>query len=128
VTAEATVQIDWVRAATLDDLWEGEILDVEVEGDSVLLVHHLGGEIKAFQAICPHQEILLADGGWNEETGVLTCGGHNWEFDMKKGVGINPSGCRLFEYEVRVEGDDILVGIPRDGQRHYNRCTAAEEA
>ncbi len=127
MTAETGVQTDWILVATLDELWEGEILDVEVGEDYVLIVHHLGGEIRAYQAICPHQEVLLADGEWDEERGVLTCGGHSWEFDMRTGMGINPSGCRLFEFEVRREGDDVYVGIPRDGRRHYNRCTAAEE-
>jgi toluene monooxygenase system ferredoxin subunit len=127
MTIEPSVKVDWIRAATLEDLWEGEILDLEIGSDSVLLVHHLGGPIRAFQAICPHQETLLADGKWDEETGVLTCGAHNWQFDMRTGDGINPSRCRLYAYEVRMEGDDVFVGIPRDGRRHYNRCTAAGE-
>lgn len=34
-----TAEIQWVTAATTDDLWEGYDLDVEVEGEQVLLVH-----------------------------------------------------------------------------------------
>lgn len=111
----------FVPAAGLDELWEGDLLDVEVEGEQVLLAHLLGGEIKAFQGMCPHQEVLLADGGWNADNNMLTCPGHRWEFDLASGKGINPSGCRLFEFTVRVVDDEVQVGIPDDGQRHHNR-------
>lgn len=121
------VGVDWVDVTTIDELWEGDVVDVEANGEPVLLVHHLGGQIRAFQGICPHQELLLADGGWDEESGILTCHGHNWTFDLHSGTGINPSGCRLYEYPTRRDGDAVLVGVPRDGDRHYNRCTAAED-
>ena len=114
-------KIRWVEASTVDDLWEGDLLDVEVEGEQVMLVHFLGGGVKAFQGMCPHQEILLADGKWDPDTNVLLCHGHNWEFDLTSGMGINPDGCRLYEFQVRVDDPQILVGIPQDGQRHHNR-------
>ena len=114
--------IRWVPASSADDLWEGDLLDVEVEGEAVMLVHLLdGGGVRAYQGMCPHQEIMLADGKWDADKGLLLCGGHNWEFDLTTGAGLNPTGCRLFEFQVLVEGDDILVGVPQDGQRHHNR-------
>lgn len=113
--------LNFVPAATLDELWEGDILDVEVEGEAVLLAHLLGGEIKAFQGMCPHQEILLADGDWNPDRNVLQCPGHRWEFDMTSGKGINPAGCQLYEFAVQVEGDEVRVGVPTDELRHHNR-------
>ncbi|MBF6558419.1 MAG: Rieske 2Fe-2S domain-containing protein [Acidimicrobiales bacterium] len=122
-SVDASADVKWVAATTLDELWEGEILDVEVEGEPVLLAHLPGGELHAYQGICPHQEILLADGDWNEDRGVLLCAGHNWEFDLRKGAGINPTGC-LYRYPVRAEGDSVQVGIPQDGGRHYNRWPA----
>jgi len=113
--------IRWVSASSTDDLWEGDILDVELDGEQVLLVHLLDGQLKAFQGMCPHQEILLADGKWDPDTAKLVCPGHNWEFDLATGDGINPAGCRLFEYQVRRADDEVLVGIPDDGGRHHNR-------
>lgn len=113
--------IRWVAAGTLDDLWEGDVLDVTVEGEDVLLVHMHGGTVKAYQGMCPHQELLLADGKWDPDTNRLLCHGHEWEFDMTSGGGVNPAGCALYEYPVRVEGDDVVVGIPQDGEPHHNR-------
>jgi toluene monooxygenase system ferredoxin subunit len=114
-------EIRWSVAATSEDLWEGDVLDVEVDGEQVLLVHLDGGPVKAFQGMCPHQEVLLADGKWDPETNRLLCPGHNWEFDMSSGDGVNPAGCRLYEYPVEVDGDDIRVGVPQDGQPHFLR-------
>ncbi len=114
--------IEWHAVFGLDELWEGDFLDVEVAGEPVLVVHLLGGEVKAYQGVCPHQEVMLADGDWDEESSVLWCGGHRWEFDLRTGEGVNPAGCTLYEYPVKVEDDTVYVGVPQDGQRHYNRC------
>jgi toluene monooxygenase system ferredoxin subunit len=118
--------IAWHDAVPAGELWEGDILDVEVAGEQVLLVHLAGGEIRAYQGICPHQQVLLADGKWDEESGRLECAGHNWEFDLRTGAGVNPAGCRLYQYPVRADGQTVQVGIPADGRSHYNRFTAAE--
>ena len=121
-----TTPIRWVTAATGDDLWEGDLLDVEVDGEQVLLVHVLDGPVKAYQGMCPHQEVLLADGTWDPDTNRLLCPGHKWEFDLTNGSGLNPTGCQLYEYPVRVEDDRIVLGIPEDGTRHHNRFETAE--
>ena len=115
-------EVQWADAMSLDELWEGDITDVELQGEQILLVHHEGGEVRAFQGMCPHQEVLLADGNWNETSGVLECPGHNWQFDLRTGDGVNPTGCRLYQYPARVEEDRIQVGIPHDGIRHHNRA------
>ncbi len=88
--------IRWMSATSVDDLWEGDLIDVEVAGEPVMLVHLLDGKIKAYQGMCPHQEILLADGKWDADRNILLCHGHNWEFDLANGHGLNPTGCRLF--------------------------------
>jgi len=118
--------LKWVKATTLDDLWEGDFIDAEIEGEEVIIVHMAGGEIRCFQGMCPHQEILLADGDVDFETGVITCSAHEWQFDMESGKGVNPDGCRLFRYEVRVEGDDVLVGVPTDGRLRRLRHEAED--
>ncbi len=116
-----SVEVRWVKAADAADLWEGDILDVEVDGEQVLLVHPFDSDVRAFQGMCPHQEILLADGTWDPDTNRLLCPGHNWEFDLTNGAGTNPEGCQLYEYLVKVDGDDIVLGVPQDGTRHHNR-------
>lgn len=115
----------WFDVANADELWEGELVDFDVEGENVIVVHLAGGEIKAFQGMCPHQEIGLVTGEFDPDTCELACAGHSWEFDLRSGKGINPGGSQLYEFPARVVDDKIQVGIPQDGQRHYNRFTAS---
>jgi toluene monooxygenase system ferredoxin subunit len=122
VSTGTDAAVRWVDAVDLGELWEGDILDVQVADEPVLLVHLPGGEVRAYQGMCPHQEMPLADGDFDEDSGVLVCMGHLWEFDLRAGVGINPAGCRLYAYPVEVTGDRVRVGIPQDGLRHHNRC------
>jgi toluene monooxygenase system ferredoxin subunit len=110
------VAIEWIEVATLDDLWCGDMLGVEVEGDQILLVYPNGGAIRAYHGLCPHQQALLANGDLEEN--VLTCYGHNWQFDVTSGQGINPRNSRLSSYEVKLEGNGIYVGIPQKNWRH----------
>ena len=94
-------------ACTLDDLWEGEMTEVEVDGQVILLVWPEGGEIAAFQGICPHQDIPLSEGRFDGR--VVMCRAHQWTFDAESGEGVNPKDCRLAKYPVKVEGETILV-------------------
>lgn len=121
-TADAgTDSVAWAQALDEDDLWEGELTSLTLEGDSVLLVRLPDDNIRAYQGMCPHQEIELVDGEYDQDDFVLICPGHSWEFDLRDGAGVNPSNCRLFSFPTKVEDGVIYVGIPQDGQRHYNR-------
>ena len=119
---QSSAAVNWVEVASLDDLWEGEALDVEVDGEHVLIVHLPGGKVRAYQGVCPHQDYLLMDGEFDWEKGVLTCGAHHWQFRLEDGQALNPANCQLFRYEVRVDGNRILLGVPAGLGRRYNRC------
>lgn len=95
------------RVCSLDDVWEGEMSCFEVDGHEVLVVGLDGGEIRAYQAICPHQEIPLVEGKFDGKT--LICRAHQWVFDAATGVGINPGGCRLAEYPLKVEDNEVFI-------------------
>jgi toluene monooxygenase system ferredoxin subunit len=97
----------FVKVCQLDELWEGEMAAYDVGDHEVLLVSPEGGGIRAFQGVCPHQNIALVEGSFDGK--VIVCRAHKWVFDGQSGQGINPAGCRLAEYPVRVEGDDVLV-------------------
>lgn len=111
---------DWHEVASLDDLWEGDVIEVTVGPDTVLLAHLPGGDVRAYQGICPHSRYQLALGDLDGD--VLTCSGHLWEFDLRIGAGVNPANCHLYEYSVRLAGDTVFVSVPSDGHPHYHRC------
>lgn len=97
------------KVCTLDDLWPGEMQVFEVQGVKLLICHTEGGTLKAVQLICPHQSFALSEGELVGET--LICTKHMWEFDVKSGCGINPTGASLAMYPVKLVGEDVLVSV-----------------
>jgi toluene monooxygenase system ferredoxin subunit len=98
----------WVRAVDLDDLWEGELVQVTVDGEELVVVHLEGGHVSAFLAACPHQGSSLAEGYL--ENDKLVCSAHLWEFDARCGAGVNPDTTKLVPRPVRIDDDAVWIG------------------
>ena len=97
----------WSSLGSADELWEGEMRAHTVDGHDIVVVRVDGGDVHAFQGICPHQEQRLADGDFDGRK--LVCFGHLWEFDATNGLGVNPTGCQLTRYPVEVRDGEIHV-------------------
>ena len=108
---EYAATLEWIAVATLDDLWEGEMTDVQVGDEHILLVRITGGDIRAYQGYCPHQKTALADGKLDGH--ILTCAAHLWQFNLCTGEGVNPKGGELYRYQAKVQDATIFVGIVR---------------
>ena len=93
----------------VDDIWEGDMEVFKVEGRDVLIVHTEEGQIRAFDAICPHQEMSLEDGDF--EDCVITCPVHQWQFNADSGLGVNPEGVALTKYASIVEDGIVKVSF-----------------
>lgn len=98
----------WVRAVDLDDLWEGELVQVTVDDEQIVVAHLEGGHVSAFLAGCPHQGTSLAEGYLDGDK--LVCPAHLWEFDARCGVGVNPATTKLAMRPVRIDDDAVWVG------------------
>src|SRR5207245_55815 len=96
------------KVAKIEDLWSGEMMGLEVNGERVLLVN-VGDRIYAYADICPHQKSRLSEGTLTGK--VLRCARHHWEFDVCSGFGVNPQNSCLKLFPIRVDGEDILVDI-----------------
>ena len=96
------------KVATLDELWDGEMMALETEGQAVLLVN-LDGSVRAYADFCPHLRSRLSQGSLQRN--VLTCRTHGWEFDAGTGQGINPKTACLECFAVKVENGDILIDV-----------------
>ncbi len=120
---ENAATLEWIAVATLDELWEGEVTDVQVGDELILLVHLNGGDIRAYQGYCPHQKTALADGKLDGP--ILTCAAHLWQFNLFTGEGVNPKGCQLYRYQSRVQDSTIFVGMVRaeDGESPWKECS-----
>jgi len=96
------------KIAKVEDLWSGEMMGLEVNGECILLVN-VDDRIYAYADICPHQKSRLSEGSLTN--GILRCARHHWEFDVCSGSGVNPRNACLKLFPIRVEGEDILVDI-----------------
>ena len=96
--------------ATLADIGEGTILQrVRTAGDAVCLVRQ-NGEISALSDICTHQHFSMSLGDLLED-GTLQCAWHGTRYDCRTGeVKQVPATSPLPVFQVRLEGDQILVG------------------
>jgi toluene monooxygenase system ferredoxin subunit len=100
----------FVAAATLDELWDGEVLGVSVGTVDVVLCN-IEGEVHAYEDRCPHLANPLSNGALDPP--VLTCAAHEWAFDVRTGNGVNPTTACLRRFPVRIDGDTILVDLDR---------------
>lgn len=95
------------KLCSLDDVWEGEMEVFEIDGHEVLVCGIEGGEVRAFQAVCPHQDIPLVEGKFDGKH--VICRAHQWVFDANNGLGVNPGDCKLARYPLRIEGNEVLI-------------------
>ena len=91
--------VRWRDTINLDDLWEGDMTAVSVDGESVLLVN-VDGTVRAYSNVCPHQASALDQGDLDGET--LTCATHLWEFNALTGLRHQPG--RRGAEELRLPG------------------------
>jgi toluene monooxygenase system ferredoxin subunit len=101
----------WRYAGSLDDIWAGEMTAVNLGAADVLLCN-LDGTLVAYEDRCPHLASPLSEGALDD--GVLTCGAHEWQFDARTGRGVNPASACLRRYPVRLDGEQIFVGLKED--------------
>lgn len=106
----------FVKVCTLDDVWEGDMQAFDVSGTRILVVHLPGGEVRATQVECPHQQGDLTEGLLDGTT--LTCPVHLWEFNVQTCQGINPGHATIASYPVKVDGDDIYVDPEGDTPKY----------
>lgn len=96
------------RALAEDDLWIGETRGIELGGVKLLLVN-VEGCVTAFEDRCQHQGWPLSRG--RLEDGTLICALHGWRYDARTGAGVNPRGCALRSFAVRVASGAIEVDV-----------------
>ena len=103
---------EWVRVAAVDDVKPGDVIQVEVD-DEPVVVANTGSEFLATTDICSHEYVLLHDGWLEGET--IECPQHGSKFDMRTGEVLNPPATQpIAVYEVKVDGTDVYVRGPME--------------
>ncbi|MCX5805301.1 MAG: Rieske 2Fe-2S domain-containing protein [Proteobacteria bacterium] len=109
--------MEYTRVAATGELPINTMITVVVNGKEVLLVN-VDGSYYAIASRCTHAGGSLAGGVL--KGGIVTCPNHGARFSVKTGeaVGETKIGFGKIKtedeecYAVKVEGTDILVGIP----------------
>lgn len=95
-----------IRVCTSEDLAEGQIRQVIVEGRILLLYRGPNG-IRICDGICPHRGALLSQG--EVDAGAVTCPWHGWAFDLETGQGLTNPMSALRTYEALEQDGDVCV-------------------
>ncbi len=99
----------FVRAAKKDELAPGERKIVEVDG-LFIAIFNVDGQVYAIEDVCTHDDGPLAEGDLDGYE--IECPRHGARFDLRDGRVLRlPAVAPVRAFPVKVEGDDILVGI-----------------
>ena len=101
---------EFMKLMKKNDVQPGQIKSVYVSAARTnVAVVNVGGQYYAFMDECPHMAYRLSNG--TIEGNVITCPQHGSKFDMVSGKPLAVSDEPLKKYDVKVEGDDVLVKV-----------------
>jgi nitrite reductase (NADH) small subunit len=98
----------FVHVATTTEIRAGQGKTVEVAGKQIA-VFNCDGTFYAIDNTCKHQGGPLGEG--ELEGRVVTCPWHGWTYDVTTGVSPDDESCAVDRYEVKVEGDKVMVAV-----------------
>ena len=99
---------NFVRVAATSEIPAGQGKVVEVNGKAIA-VFNCDGAFYAIDNTCKHQGGPLGEGELEGTT--VICPWHGWTYDVTTGVSPDDPDCAVDRYEVKVEGDSVLVAV-----------------
>lgn len=99
---------EFKKALSKSELVPGSGKTVEIEGNQIALFN-LEGKFFALNNTCVHRGGPLGEGDISGN--VVTCPWHAWEYDITTGCTLNDPSKKVNSYEVKLEGDDVLVKV-----------------
>jgi len=102
----------------VDEIADGEMKMVFVDGTDQVLVINQGGEFTATQGVCSHEYFELDKGFLT--AGTLTCALHLSRFELTDGEPLDPPAeLPLAVYQVEIVDDRVTIVVP-DGPLEIN--------
>ena len=99
---------NFVRVAATADVPPGTGKCVEADGKQIALFN-VGGVFHAIDNTCLHRGGPLGEG--ELEGKIVTCPWHGWQYDVTTGVNTMDETERVDRYDVKIEGDSVLVAV-----------------
>lgn len=101
------LETNWLRAAALADLAEGEVIAANAGGQRVAL-YRVEGEVYATHDVCTHEQAYLSEGYL--EGCEIECPLHQARFDIRTGAATcRPATRSLQVYPVKIVGNEVFV-------------------
>ena len=101
---------EYLVVATKAELPNGARKLVEIDGQAIA-VFNIAGAYYAIADVCSHDDGPVAEGELIEHE--IECPRHGARFDVRTGRVLSfPAIVDIPAYPVKVEGDDILIGLP----------------
>jgi 3-phenylpropionate/trans-cinnamate dioxygenase ferredoxin subunit len=105
-----TSQLEFIPVATVDEIPNGERIFLDI-GDEPIALFNIAGKYFAIADICSHDDGPVAEGNLNDHE--IECPRHGARFDVRTGKALSlPAVIDIPAYPVRIDGDNILVGLP----------------
>lgn len=102
--------MNYYKAAYMDNIKRDHVVEVDLDGLSLLLYRDRDDGIYCIKNICTHDNSGLFGGSIEDD--VITCPQHGARFNLKTGEAVSmPAVVGLEVFPVKLEGDKILVGI-----------------
>ena len=101
---------DWFAAARLDEIPEGGIRALPLNGEKLLLFRR-GSMVSCFQNACAHLGFPIYDG--EVEDGIIACPHHGFRYDLATGECLTAPEVQLQPHAVRVIGSRVEVRLAR---------------
>jgi nitrite reductase/ring-hydroxylating ferredoxin subunit len=99
---------NFVKVAETSEIPAGQGKCIEINGQRIA-IFNVDGTFYAIDDVCQHQGGPLGEG--ELEGKVVTCPWHGWEYDVTTGVSTLDDDLKQDQFEVQINGDDILVGV-----------------
>jgi nitrite reductase/ring-hydroxylating ferredoxin subunit len=99
----------FIKVGKVSEVPQDSVIEVSV-GENVYAVCNVEGKLHALGGLCLHQGGPLGQG--NVGNGRVVCPWHAWEWDCRTGENPDDPSQRVATYEVKVEGDEILLQVP----------------
>ncbi len=97
---------DFIKVAKTSDLAPGDKMLVEYNEEDVGLFN-IEGEFYAISDVCTHDDGPLIEGKLDGD--CIICPRHGARFNIKTGAQTMPAITPVPLYQVRIDGDDILI-------------------
>ncbi|WP_350030221.1 Rieske 2Fe-2S domain-containing protein [Caballeronia sp. GACF5] len=94
------------------DIAENGMTAFDLAGGRTVLMLKYEERIFACDNVCPHQEVRLDEGMFDD--GVLTCHQHLWQWNVATGEPVGLAECPLKTYAVHMDDDSVYVDTDVD--------------